>query len=540
MNNPNPVRGFFRTMSRRAFLGTTAVSTSMLLMTNELFGEPNGMSSKPSPSLEKLGSHALAEAKKQGASYSDIRIGRYRDQFSGYRLSPQRGGTKTDEVPFVTDQQTFGFGVRVIVNGQWGFAASPLVTQDEIVRITREAVLVAKANAVLQAKPVQLAPTKSYIDRWISPHDVDPFSVSVGEKLELIHNAAVTIKKNSKVFSAFGALGFHGEDKYFASTEGSSIQQYIVQVYPYLTATAVDFKEGISRERSYQVAPLATGWEYVPKMNLGENAARIAEEVVEHLAAPPVKPGKKDLVLLPSNLCLTIHETIGHSTELDRALGYEANFAGTTFLTPEKMGKFRVGSEIVNIFGDRTTEFGLSTVKYDDDGVKTTKFPILEKGIFTHYQTIRDQAHLIGETESRGCCYADSWSDVPFQRMPNVWLEPGARDTTLDSLISGVDDGVLIEGTGSWSIDQQRYNFQFGGDGFWEIKGGKKAGMISRVAYQGRTPDFWQSCDGIADRSFWQQYGLPGDGKGEPTQTNAMSHGCSPARFRQINVLVTD
>ncbi len=261
-----------------------------------------------------------------------------------------------------------------------------------------------------------------------------PSRVSVGEKLELIRNAALTIKKNPKVMIAYGALGFHSEDKYFASSDGSSIQQYIVQVYPYLTATAVDFQKGVSRERSYQVAPLAKGWEYVPQMNLGENAARVADEVVEHLAAPPVKPGKKDLVLLPSHLCLTIHETIGHSTELDRALGYEANFAGTTFLTPEKLGKFRLGSDIVNVFGDRTAEFGLATVKYDDDGVRTTKFPIIEKGIFTHYQTIRDQAHLIGEAESRGCCYADSWSDVPFQRMPNVSLEPGPQDITLESL----------------------------------------------------------------------------------------------------------
>jgi len=245
-------------------------------------------------------------------------------------------------------------------------------------------------------------------------------------------------------------------------------------------------------------------------------------------------------VLLPSHLCLTIHESIGHSTELDRALGYEANFAGTSFLTTEKMGKFRVGSELVNIFGDRTQEHGLSTVKYDDDGVKTTRFPIIDKGIFVHYQTIRDQAHLVGEAESRGCCYADSWSSVPFQRMPNVWLAPSPNDVTLEDLIGGVDDGVLIEGTGSFSIDQQRYNFQFGGDAFWEIKGGKKGAMISRVAYQSRTPDFWQSCDGIAGRPYWQQYGLTSDGKGEPEQTNAMSHGCSPTRFRQINVLVTD
>ncbi len=521
--------------SRRSFL-----SAASLAFAEKLFGAPDASSTKPDPALEKLGSVALEEAKRQGATYCDIRINRYRDQYAGYRLSPQRGGTKTDEVPSVSDYQTFGFGVRVIAKGQWGFAASPIVTAAEIARITREAVKVAKANSVLQAQPVQLAPVKAYVDRWVSPHDKDPFAVPVQEKLELLHNATLAIKKNPGVHTAYGNLGFHSEDKYFASSEGSSIQQYIVQVYPYLTAEAVDFKSGISRSRSYEAAPLAKGWEYVAAMNLMENATVIAEQAVQHLAAPPVTAGKKDLVLMPSHLCLTIHESIGHSTELDRALGYEANYAGTSFLTTEKMGKFRVGSDLVNFFGDRTTEFGLSTVKYDDDGVRTSRFPIIDKGIFVHYQTIRDQAHLIGETESRGCCYADSWSSVPFQRMPNVWLAPGKKDTTTDDLIAGVEDGVLIEGTGSFSIDQQRYNFQFGGDAFWEIKGGKKRGMISRVAYQSRTPDFWQACDGIAGRPYWQQYGLPGDGKGEPGQTNAMSHGCSPARFRQVNVLQTD
>jgi len=529
-----------RQLHRRAFLAQSATTAASLLFAHELFGTPDAGSTKPNPALEKLAGIALAEAKKQGATYCDIRINRYRNQFTGYRLSPERGGSKTDEVPYVNEGSSFGFGVRVIAKGQWGFAASPNVTAAEIARITREAVTVAKANSILQAQPVQLAPTKAYVDRWSSPFEKDPFGVPVDEKLELLHTAARAVKNNPKVFSAIAELFFHCEDKYFASTEGSSIQQLIIQSNPFLSANAVDSRNGISRDRSYQVAPLSRGWEHVLMSNLGENARRIADEVVEHLAAPPVTPGKKDLVLLPSHLCLTIHESIGHSTELDRALGYEANYAGTSFLTTEKMGTFRVGSEVVAIFGDRTTEFGLSTVKYDDDGVKTVRFPIIEKGIFKHYQTIRDQAHLIGETESRGCCYADSWGSVPFQRMPNVWLAHSEADTTLDDLISGVDDGVLIEGTGSYSIDQQRYNFQFGGDAFWEIKGGKKRGMISRVAYQSRTPDFWQSCDAICGRAYWQQYGLFNDGKGEPTQINAMSHGCAPARFRQINVLATD
>jgi len=524
--------------TRRRFLGATLTGAS-LASAARLFGEP-AASNKPNPDLERLGAVALAEAKKAGATYADIRINRYRQQFSGYRLSPERGGTKTDEVPFVTDGSSFGFGVRVIARGQWGFAASPLVTAEEIARITREAVVVAKANAALQASPVQLAPTKKWVDRWTSAYEKDPFGVSVEEKLDLIHGAAVTLKNDPKIMVAFGMLAFRAEDKYFASSEGSSIQQYIVQSYPMLQATSVDIQKNISRTRSHQVPPVTAGWEAVAKANLGENAPRVREEALEHLAAPPVTPGKKDLVLLPSHLWLTIHESIGHSTELDRALGLEANFAGTSFMTTEKMGNFRVGSELMTVYGDRTVAGGLATVKYDDDGVLTTKFPIIEKGIFRHYQTIRDQAHLVGEKESRGCCYADSWSSVPFQRMPNVWLESGPRDVTPDSLISGVDDGILIDGDGSFSIDQQRYNFQFGGDAFWQIKGGKKAGMISRVAYQSKTSDFWQSCTGIAGPAYWQQFGSFFDGKGEPEQINAVSHGCSPARFRQVNVILTD
>ena len=269
------------------------------------------------------------------------------------------------------------------------------------------------------------------------------------------------------------------------------------------------------------------------------HARRIGEEAVAHLKAPSVSPGVKDLVLLPTHLSLTIHESIGHSTELDRALGYEANYAGTSFLTPDKLGKFRVGSEIVNFNGDRTRPESLSTCGYDDDGVKTRQFPIIKAGIFVGYQTIRDQAHLIGQSESMGCCYADSYASVPFQRMPNVWLAPSEQPVTLDDLVSGVEDGILIDGRGSYSIDQQRYNFQFGGDAFWEIKGGKVRGMIADVAYQSRTPDFWAACDGIGGQALWENVGLNNDGKGQPGQVNAMSHGCAPARFRRINVLRT-
>lgn len=522
-------------VTRRTFLQ----SSSAAALASSLFSAP-AESKTPNPELEKLGAVALSQAKRLKASYCDIRITRYRLQFLQLQMNPERGTGKILEVPLATDNGSFGFGVRVIADGAWGFAASPIVTADEIARVTRDAVSVARANAILKSRPVQLAPVRAYRDRWQTPHEKNPFDVPMDEKLALLRSAAAQAKVANGVFSALSNFGFRSEDKYFASSEGSSIQQLILHSTATVTATAVDSAHGLSKSRRYQPAPATAGYEYVPAMNLAENARRIGSEAVEHLKAPPVSPGKKDLVLLPNHLWLTIHESMGHSTELDRALGYEANYAGTSFLTPAKMGKERIGTDIVNVWGDRTSERGLATVGYDDDGVKTTRFPIIEKGIFTHFQTIRDQAHLIGEKESRGCCYADSWSSVPFQRMPNVSLDPGKPDTTLDDLISGVEDGILIDGDGSWSIDQQRYNFQFGGDAFWEIKGGKKRGMLSRVAYQSRTTDFWQACDGIAGRSFWQQWGAMNDGKGEPGQINSVSHGCSPARFRQINVLLTD
>jgi TldD protein len=328
------------------------------------------------------------------------------------------------------------------------------------------------------------------------------------------------------------------EDRFFASTEGSVIHQVIYQVGPEFTAQAVDAGRKL-KSRTYRPNAVCAGYEAVLRAKLVENASRVGAQAVEHLKAPSVSPGVKDLVLLPTHLGLTIHESIGHSTELDRALGYEANYAGTSFLTPAKLGKFRVGSEIVNVFGDRTRPESLSTCGYDDDGVKTRQFPIIKDGIFVGFQTIRDQAHLIGQTESMGCCYADSFASVPFQRMPNVWLAPSSQATTLDDLISGVDDGILIDGRGSYSIDQQRYNFQFGGDAFFAIKGGKLGPMIADVAYQSRTPDFWASCDGIGGEALWENVGLTNDGKGEPGQVNAMSHGCAPARFRRINVLRT-
>ena len=534
------------TLSRRKFLEISAGAAAMALA-NDLFGLPeinalNLGAEKPSPELSALAEVALVRAKKLGASYADIRINRYRNQLVALRSAPDLSTGKLNHVPAVQDMQSFGFGVRVIANGTWGFAASRVVTKDEIARVAAEAVAVAKANSALQKAPVRLAPVKAYVDRYTTPFKRNPFDIPVAEKLALLEKANSEVKAVPKVFSADSVIVARSEDKFFASSEGSRIQQFILQTYGQMRAQARDLATRVSRSRSYSPSPLTAGWEAIVEADLPGNGRRIGEEVIEHLSAPPVTPGKKDLILMPGNLALTIHESIGHSTELDRALGYEANFAGTSFVAPPErvMGKLRIGSELMNIVGDRTLPRAMSTVGYDDDGVKATSFDIVKNGVFMHYQTIRDQAHLVGEKESLGCCYADSFDSIPFQRIPNVWLKAGEKPMTLDDLVAGADDGVLIDGRGSWSIDHQRYNFQFGGDAFWEIKGGKKRGMLSRVAYQSRSTDFWASLAALADQRFWVNEGLTSDGKGQPTQINAMSHGCSPCLFRQINVLLTD
>lgn len=498
------------------------------------------------PELKSLADVALNKAKSLGCSYADIRINRYRNQVVSLSTRPDRSAGmasgKVNNVPAVFETGSFGFGVRVLHSGTWGFAASPKVTKDEIARVTAEAVGVAKANAALQKKPVQLAPVAAYQDQWATPFKKDPFEVPIQDKLALlqaVHDKARTTKGVMQVQSS---MLFRSEDKYFASSEGSNIQQLILQTAPTFSATAVDFMTRKNKQRSYQIAPKTAGYEHIESCGLLENAERVGAEAVEHLSAPSVMPGTKDIILMPSHLALVIHESIGHSTELDRALGYEANFAGTSFVAPpdKVMGKLEIGSKLMNIVGDRTLPQAMATVGYDDDGVKATSFDIVKEGVFVGYQTIRDQAHLIGEKASRGCCNADSFDSIPFQRIPNVWLKPGQDGTSLDDLIAQVQDGILIDGRGSWSIDHQRYNFQFGGDAFWEIKNGKKGAMLADVAYQSKTTDFWHALAGTADQRFWENFGLTNDGKGQPQQVNAMSHGCSPSLFRGINVLRTE
>jgi TldD protein len=531
------------TPSRRDFLvgcgaGAAAWATLALLPGEFLVERLEAAELTPEKRSE-LAALALGTAKKLGATYADIRINRYRSQVVTMRSQTDRSTGKLNHVPSVSDGETYGFGVRVLANGAWGFAASNAVTKEEVSRAATEAVAIAKANATLRREPIRLAPAGSYRDSYSTPIAKDPFAVPIGEKLDLLRRAGEEAKKSAGVFVVNGFIAQRVEHRWYSSSDGSVIEQHVYQIAPEITATAVEQGKK-QKSRTYRPHSVTAGYEAVERADMVGNARRIGEEAANHLKAPSVAPGKKDLVLLPTHLGLTIHESIGHSTELDRALGYEANYAGTSFLTPEKLGKFRVGSDIVNFNGDRVRKESLSTCGWDDDGVKTKQFPIIKNGIFVGYQTIRDQAHLIGQTESTGCCYADSYASVPFQRMPNVWLEPAKNATTLADLVSGVDDGVLIDGRGSYSIDHQRYNFQFGGDAFWEIKGGKVGGMIADVAYQSRTPDFWGSCDGIGGETLWENVGLNADGKGQPGQINAMSHGCAPGRFRQVNVLKTE
>jgi len=528
--------------SRREFLKTcgagAAAWAALGLIPGRFLFSPCEAAELPSDKLKELAAFALEQAKKAGASYADIRINRYRSQVVNLRSQPDFRTGKLNQVPAVSDSETFGFGVRALAAGAWGFSASYLVKQDEIARAAQEAVETAKANARLRRQPVQLAAVPAHNDVYRTPIVKDPFSVPVKEKLELLRAVADEARKVDGIFSTRGFISQRIEHRFFASTEGSVIEQHVYQIAPEFDVSAVD-KGRKQKSRSYRPHPVTAGYEAVERANMIAQARRVAEEAVAHLKAPSISPGKKDLVLLPTHLGLTIHESIGHSTELDRALGYEANFAGTSFLTVDKLGKFKVGSELVSFNGDRIRKESLSTCGYDDDGVKTRQFPIIKEGLFVGYQTIRDQAHLIGQKESTGCCYADSYASVPFQRMPNVWLEPSKKPVALADLVSGVDDGILIDGRGSYSIDHQRYNFQFGGDAFWEIKHGKVGQQIADVAYQSRTPDFWSACDGIGGEAIWENVGLNSDGKGEPQQINAMSHGCAPARFRQINVLKT-
>jgi len=521
-------------LTRRTFACTFAAGSVSALAAAELgcaAGRRDATAASPGKlhdrRIDEVIARALEAAKRGGATYADVRIVRRRTEVVR---------TREDHVIQVSAGETYGLGVRVIVDGAWGFASTARVEGEAAEASAASAVMTARASKVAMKRPVTLAPAPVVTGTWRSPMQIDPFEVPLADKAQLLLDLwprARGVRLVKYADAAFEALGEH---KIFASSEGSRIEQSITRVWPSFSVTAV--QEGQFESRASEIPPRQAGWEYVTSAGLAEGVRRIAEDAVEKLRSPSVTAGKKDLVLAPSNLWLTIHESVGHPTELDRALGLEANFAGTSFATTDKLGKLTYGSEAVTLYADKTTPGGLATCEWDDDGVKSQRWNLVEKGRFVGYQTTRDQAAWIGERASRGTAYAEDHKAVAFQRMPNVSLAADEKSRrTLADLIAATDDGVLVSGNGSWSIDHQRYNFQFSGQMFHAIKGGKLAGTLRDVAYQSNSLEFWRSCDMVGGPESWELHGTLWDGKGEPMQTNAVSHGCPPARFRGVDIL---
>jgi TldD protein len=473
---------------------------------------------------------ALEAARRLGASYADVRVN---------RLRSEAVSTREQQVQNVSRNQSVGFGVRVLVDGTWGFAASAQVTAEEARRVATAAVDIARANARFQRKRVTLAAVDPVTTSWKGAFQKDPLEVDLDDKIQFLlklNQAAMATKGVTFVDSS---MRWVSEHKFLATSDGARIDQHLVRGEPDFTVTAVDSASGDFQTRASYAGPQGMGYEYVTTYPWETEARQAGEEAVMKLKAKSVEGGRYDLVLHPSHLWLTIHESVGHSTELDRALWWEANYAGTSFLKPEDAGTLKFGAPIVNFVADRMQPAGLATVGFDEEAVPAQRWYLVKNGIFVDWQTTRDLAPLVGRKTSYGCLHAESWDSVPFPRMPNVSLEPGSGNTSLDELVGGIDRGILIMGDGSFSIDQQRYNFQFGGQTFWEIQKGKVAGMLRDVAYQSRTTDFWGACDGLGGAATYQLGGAFNDGKGEPTQLNAVSHGCPAARFRGINVLNT-
>jgi TldD protein len=539
-------------MQRRHFIKATGIGLGALIIPaySRLVAAEELVVKLDVAVKKRLADTALTAAKAAGASYCDVRIGRYLRQF----LS-----TRESQVENVVNSESSGIGIRVIANGTWGFAASSRLDADSVADAARQAVQIAKANSRLISEPVHLAPVEGVGEvAWATPIVKNAMAVPIKEKLDhLLSVNAAAMKAGADFIQS--RLFQINEQKYFASTDGSYIDQDIHRIWAPFDVTVVDKASGKFRRRGELGAPMGMGYEYLdgrsgdkialPNGGVGyrnsydmlEDAVAAARHAREKLEAPSVKPGKYDLVLDPTHLLLTIHETVGHPLELDRVLGYEANYAGTSFATLDKWKSkdFRYGSDKVTIVADRVQAHSLGAVGYDDEGVKAQRWDLIKDGILVNYQAIRDQAGILGLKHSQGCCYADSWASVQFQRMPNVSLSAGKQKLSPADMVKNVENGIYIIGRGSYSIDQQRYNAQFGGQLFYEIKDGKITRMIEDVAYQIRTPEFWNACSAVCDENDYRIGGTFFDGKGQPSQVSAVSHGASTARFDGINVINT-
>jgi TldD protein len=514
-------------VSRRGFLA----SATALVAATYLPDWAEALQSAPSDAARaEAAESALQRAAALGAGYADIRVSRYRRESIA---------TRERQIQNVSRSASYGMGLRVLVNGAWGFAASNVVTPESARTIAEQAVAIARANAILATRKVTLAAADKVVATWNNPIKKDPFEVPLETKTAFLMKLNASAMAVPGVTFVNSQILFVDEQKYFASSEGSRITQRLVRTYPQFSVTAADRAAGDFQTRPVVDRAKLLGYEYVEEYPWLQDAEKAGHEVVEKLKAKPVSPGRYDIVVDPSQLFLWIHESVGHSTELDRALGYEANMAGTSFVKPDSAGKLTFGAKIVNLVGDRTQPGGLATTGYDDEGVKSERWHIVRDGRFVDWQTTRELAPLVGQSRSHGCLHADDWSSVPFPRMPNVSLDPAATEVTLDDLFSGIKRGLFVEGRGVSSIDQQRYNFQFGGAVIREIVNGRLGTMVKDAAYQSRTPDWWASCDGVGGPALYKLWGTSADGKGEPGQTNAVSHGCPPARFRNVTVINT-
>ncbi len=537
-------------MERRDFLQMTGLAAGALLVPPHARPWSGSLTPIPGTDRKQLADAALETARSRGASYADVRISRYLNQFINGRET---------KIQNVVSTESFGVGIRVIADGTWGFAATQDVTLEGVRRAAIQAVAIAKANSRLQTEPVRLAPQRGHGEvSWKTPIRKNAFEVSIQEKADLLTAVGDAALKAGASY-IFTGLFLVNEQKYFASTDGSYIDQDVHRTWPNFQVTLVDQATGKFETRDALSSPVGMGWEYLAgrpadkvktpggalvygdSYDMLEDARLAATQAKEKQGAKSVEAGKWDLVLDPSHTWLTIHESVGHPLELDRVLGYEANYAGTSFATLDKWKSksFKYGSPLVNFVADKVQPGSLGAVGYDDEGVKTREWDLVKDGVLVGYEAIRDQVHILGENASHGCCYGDSWSSIQFQRMPNVSLRPGTKQLTPAQMIAGVEKGIFIVGDGSYSIDQQRYNFQFGGQLFYEIRKGKIVGMLRDVAYQSNTQEFWNAVAAICDRRDYRLGGSFFDGKGQPPQVSAVSHGAATVRVNGVNVINT-
>jgi TldD protein len=483
--------------------------------------------------LRQLADAALSRARELGVERPDLRVERFHTGTLGLHDA---------ELETSHDDDERGVSVRVVHDGTWGFAGGVVLTAEAASRLAEEAVELARTSRAVSAERVELADEPSYGDvTWVSSYDVDPFDVPAPERVELLADWSRRLLGSDVVAHANASLRQVRENKFFADLAGSTITQQRVRVHCQLTGTWVDEQSGRFESMRTLAPPVGRGWEWLTGNGYDWSAelAELPELLAEKAAAPSVEAGPYDLVIDPSNLWLTIHESIGHATELDRALGYEANYAGTSFATPDKLGTLRYGSPVMHVTGDRQAEHGLATVGWDDDGVAAQTWDLVRDGTLVGYQLDRRIAAAAGASRSNGCAFADSPLRVPIQRMANVSLQPAAGGRSTEELIAGLDRGIYIVGDKSWSIDMQRYNFQFTGQRFYRITGGRLDGQLRDVAYQATTTDFWGAMEAVGGPQTYVLGGAMNCGKGQPGQTAPVSHGCPAALFRGIRILNT-